>query len=46
MTEAELRQRLTQPAPYEEEAGHRTWGVVRAAFVERERIPRTKRRSP
>jgi len=45
VTEAELRRRLTQPAPYEEEAGHRTWEVVRAAFVERERIPRTKRRS-
>ena len=45
MTEAELRRRLTQPAPSEEEAGHRTWEVVRAAFVERERVPRIERRS-
>jgi WD40 repeat protein len=46
VTEAELRRRLAQPAPSENEATDRAWELVRAAFVGRERVPRIERRSP
>jgi hypothetical protein len=45
VTEAELRRRLAHdPIPGEAEAGRRAWEVVRAAFVEREQVPRIERR--
>jgi hypothetical protein len=46
VTEGEVRRRLAHdPIPGEAEAGERAWEVVRAAFVERERVPRIVRRS-
>ncbi len=46
MNEEELGRRLRgEPAPGEEEAGARAWSVVRAAHVERARVPWIERHS-
>ena len=46
MNEGELRQRLgSEPAPGEDEAGERTWPIVRAAHAERARVPWIERHS-
>jgi hypothetical protein len=41
-----MKARWRQPAPDEREAGKRSWEVVRAAFAEREPVPRKRARWP